>query len=184
MWFRLTHTAFISLLVPFNGVSFFKSWNKIWQFGLRIHLSAASDVLLLSLGPQPSLGLGLLHKIRLNFLEASQQFSFLQGRVVSPTPDPHPGGPGRCIYILQRQDVYPFSRLLRHAWVTVGLFLFPGHHTGMWCTYLRQTVRPDKPGRSGADSPVPGVQSGPRIKAVTVKDTNRVGIIILFLYCP
>jgi hypothetical protein len=23
-----------------------------------------------------------------------------------------------------------FSRLLRHAWVTVGLFLFPGHHTG------------------------------------------------------
>jgi len=22
-----------------------------------------------------------------------------------------------------------FSRLLRHAWVTVGLFLFPGHHT-------------------------------------------------------
>jgi hypothetical protein len=31
---------------------------------------------LLSLAPQPSLGLGLLHKIRLNFLEASQQFSF------------------------------------------------------------------------------------------------------------
>jgi hypothetical protein len=24
-----------------------------------------------------------------------------------------------------------FSRLLRHAWVTVGLFLFPGHHTGV-----------------------------------------------------
>jgi hypothetical protein len=23
-----------------------------------------------------------------------------------------------------------FSRLLRHAWVTVGLFFFPGHHTG------------------------------------------------------
>jgi len=23
-----------------------------------------------------------------------------------------------------------FSRLLRHAWVTVGLFLFPGHRTG------------------------------------------------------
>jgi hypothetical protein len=31
------------------------------------------------LAPQPSLGLGLLHKIRLNSLEASQQFSFLQG---------------------------------------------------------------------------------------------------------
>jgi hypothetical protein len=63
---------------------------------------------LLSLAPQPSLGLGLLHKIRLNFLEASQQFSFLQGRVISPTPNPHPGGPGLCIYIPQRRGGYPF----------------------------------------------------------------------------
>jgi hypothetical protein len=37
--------------------------------------------------------------IRLNFLEASQQLSFLQGRFVSPMPNPHPGGPGLCIYI-------------------------------------------------------------------------------------
>jgi len=29
-----------------------------------------------------------------------------------------------------------FSRLLRHAWVTVGLFLFPGHHTGIIVTQL------------------------------------------------
>jgi hypothetical protein len=29
-----------------------------------------------------------------------------------------------------------FSRLLRHAWVTVGLFLFLGHHTGSLKTYL------------------------------------------------
>jgi hypothetical protein len=65
-------------------------------------------ILLLSLAPQPSLGLGLLHKIRLNFLEASQQFAFLHGRVVSPTPNPHPGGPGLCIYIPQRQGGYPF----------------------------------------------------------------------------
>jgi hypothetical protein len=50
------------------------------------------------LAPQPIVGLGLL-KIRLNFLEASQQFSFLQGSVVSPTHNPHPGGPGLCIYI-------------------------------------------------------------------------------------
>jgi hypothetical protein len=56
--------------------------------------------LLLSLSPQPSLGLGLLHKIQLNFLEASQQFSFLQGRVVSLTPNPHPGGPGLLIVII------------------------------------------------------------------------------------
>jgi hypothetical protein len=60
------------------------------------------------LAPQPSLGLGLLLKIRLDFLEASQQFSFLQGRYVSPTPNPHPGGPGLCIYIPQRQGGYPF----------------------------------------------------------------------------
>jgi hypothetical protein len=44
------------------------------------------------LAPQPSLGLGLLLKIRLNILEASQQFTFLQVRVVSPTLNPHPGG--------------------------------------------------------------------------------------------
>jgi hypothetical protein len=61
-----------------------------------------------SLNPQPSLGLGLLDKIRLNFLEASQKLSFLQGRVVSPTPNPHPEVPGLCIYIPQRQGGYPF----------------------------------------------------------------------------
>jgi hypothetical protein len=56
-----------------------------------------------SLAPQPSLGLGLLHKIQLNFLETFQQFSSLEGRFVSPTPNSHPGGPGLCIYIPQRQ---------------------------------------------------------------------------------
>jgi hypothetical protein len=60
------------------------------------------------LAPQPSVGLGLLLKIRLNFLEASQQFSFLEGKVVSPTPNPHSGGPGLCIYISQRQGGYTF----------------------------------------------------------------------------
>jgi hypothetical protein len=39
---------------------------------------------------QPSVGLGLLLKIRLNFLEASQQFSFLPGRVLAPRPTPIP----------------------------------------------------------------------------------------------
>jgi hypothetical protein len=53
---------------------------------------------LLSLAPQPSLGLGLLHKIRLNFLEAYHQFSFLQGRVVSPTPNLHSRRPGLYLY--------------------------------------------------------------------------------------
>jgi hypothetical protein len=85
----------------------------------------------------PSLGHGLLHKIQLNFLEASQQFSFLQGRVVSPKAIPHPGGPGPSVFISPRGRVVThFSRLLRDAWVTVGLFLFPGHHTGKSVTYL------------------------------------------------
>jgi hypothetical protein len=64
-------------------------------------------IIILSLASQPSLGLGLLHKIRLNFLEASQQFSFLQGRVVSPTPNPIPEDQA-SIYIPQRQGGYPF----------------------------------------------------------------------------
>jgi hypothetical protein len=65
-------------------------------------------LLVLSSAVQPSLGHGILQKIQLNFLEASQQFSLLLGMVVSPTPNPHPGGPGLCIYIPQRQGGYPF----------------------------------------------------------------------------
>jgi hypothetical protein len=65
------------------------------------------------------------------FLGGFSTIFFLQGRAVSPTPNPHPGGPGLCIYIPQMQGGYPFWSLLRHAWVTVGLFLFPGHHTGI-----------------------------------------------------
>jgi len=38
--------------------------------------------------PQPSLGLAILHKIWLNFVEASQQFSFLEDRVFIPTSNP------------------------------------------------------------------------------------------------
>jgi hypothetical protein len=49
--------------------------------------------------PQPSLDLGLLHKIQLNFLEASQLFPFLQGRIVSPTPNP-PSWRTRPLYYL------------------------------------------------------------------------------------
>jgi hypothetical protein len=64
--------------------------------------------------------------------------TFVQGWIVSPAPNPQPGGPGLRIYDLQRQGgpaVPPgtgthFSLLLRHAWVTVGLFFLPGHHTG------------------------------------------------------
>jgi hypothetical protein len=59
--------------------------------------------------------------------------TFLLGWILSPAPNPQPGGPGLCIYDPQRQGCpakpqalgTDFSRLLQHAWVTVGLFLIP-----------------------------------------------------------
>jgi hypothetical protein len=42
------------------------------------------------------------------FLGGFSTIFFLQVRVVSPTPNPHPGGPGLYIYIPQRQGGYPF----------------------------------------------------------------------------
>jgi hypothetical protein len=42
------------------------------------------------------------------FLGGFSTIFFLRGRVVSPAPNPHPGGPGLCIYIPQRQGGYPF----------------------------------------------------------------------------
>jgi hypothetical protein len=42
------------------------------------------------------------------FLGGFSRIFFLQGRVVSPTPNPHPRGPGLCIHIPQRQGGYPF----------------------------------------------------------------------------
>jgi hypothetical protein len=106
-----------------------------------------SILLLLSLSPQPSLGLGLLHKIRLNFLEASQQFSFLQSRVVSPTPNLHPGGPGLLdmynvrdmqhnvlvLFILTEthtKKVLLFAFIILDTFLTSLCFSFPeSHHT-------------------------------------------------------
>jgi hypothetical protein len=64
--------------------------------------------------------------------------TFLQGWIVSPAPNPQPGEPGLRINDpgYRVAQLYPqalgthFSRLLRHAWVTVGLLFNPGHHTG------------------------------------------------------
>jgi hypothetical protein len=70
--------------------------------------------------------------MRLNFLEASQQFSFFFYRVglLAPRPTPIPEDQA-SVFISPRDRVAAhFSRLLRHIWVTVGLFLFSGHHTG------------------------------------------------------
>jgi hypothetical protein len=70
------------------------------------------------LAPQPSLGLGLLHKIRLNFLEASQQFSFLQVKVVSSTPNPHPGGISKLLYFYYICFLYYVYILIEYVMTT------------------------------------------------------------------
>jgi hypothetical protein len=97
---------------------------------------------ILSLVPQPSLGLGLLHKLRLNFMEASQQFSFYRVELLAPRPTPITEDQA-SVFISPRGKVAThFSRLLRQAWVTVGLFVFPGHHTGIWVVSSLHDFRP------------------------------------------
>jgi hypothetical protein len=54
-----------------------EDWRRL--LNEELHNLYASTHVLLSLAPQPSLGLGLFHKIRLNFLEASQQFVYRVG---------------------------------------------------------------------------------------------------------
>jgi hypothetical protein len=113
-WFSLLH---INPTLNLPGTSKFRSVSMFL-------------ILLLSLAPQPSLGLGLLHKIRLNFLEASQQFSFYRVGLLALRPTPMPDDQASVFISPRGRVATHFSRLLRHAWVTVGLFLFPGHHTG------------------------------------------------------
>jgi hypothetical protein len=63
-------------------------------------------------------------------VEASQQFSFYRVGLLAPRPTPIPVDQ-TSVFISPRGRVAThFSRLLRHAWVTVGLFLFPGHNSG------------------------------------------------------
>jgi hypothetical protein len=50
--------------------------------------------------------------------------------LLAPRPTPIPEDQA-SVFISPRSRVAThFSRLLRHTLVTVGLFLFPGHHTG------------------------------------------------------
>jgi hypothetical protein len=81
---------------------------------------------LVSLAPQPSLG--LFHKIRLNFLEASQHFLFYRIGLLVPRPTPIPGDQASVFISSRGRVATHFIRLLRHAWVMAGLFLFPCHH--------------------------------------------------------
>jgi hypothetical protein len=82
------------------------SHNRFTGF-VNIYIAYILSTFFFSLAPQPSLGLGILRNLLpLKIAKFLGGFStiFLQGRVVSTTPNPHPGGPGLCIYIPQRQD--------------------------------------------------------------------------------
>jgi hypothetical protein len=58
-------------------------------------------------------------------LEASQQFSFYRVGLLASRSTPIPEGQASLFISPIRRVATHFSRLLRHAWVTVGLFLFP-----------------------------------------------------------
>jgi hypothetical protein len=79
---------------------------------------------------QPNTGPGLLP------LWGFLTITLFQGWIVSPTPNLEDQAsvfmtPGDRVAQLYPQGLGThFSRLLRHAWVTVGLFYNPGHLTG------------------------------------------------------
>jgi hypothetical protein len=73
-------------------------------------------------------------------LEAYQQFSFLQVGLLAPRPTPMPEDQASVFVSPRGRVATHFSRLLRHAWVTVGLFLLPGHHTGNIIYYYKSNV--------------------------------------------
>jgi hypothetical protein len=65
------------------------------------------------------------------FLGGFSTIFFYSVGLLAPSPTPIPEDQVSVLFIsLKGMVVSHFSRLLRHAWVTVGLFLFPGHHTG------------------------------------------------------
>jgi hypothetical protein len=56
--------------------------------------------------------------------------NFYRVGLLAPRPTPIPDDHASVFISPRGRVATHFSRLLRHAWVTVGLFLFPGHHTG------------------------------------------------------
>jgi hypothetical protein len=99
--------------------------DRMYLFVMNLFHALCTNVsFLLSLAPQLTLGLGLLHKIRLNFLEASQQISFYRVGLLAPRPIPIPEDQASVFISPKGRVATHFSRLLRHAWVTMGLFLY------------------------------------------------------------
>jgi hypothetical protein len=59
-------------------------------------------------------------------------FLFYRVGLLAPRPTPIPEDQVSVFISPRGRVATHFSRLLQHAWVTVGLFLFPGHHTGIF----------------------------------------------------
>jgi hypothetical protein len=57
-------------------------------------------------------------------------FFFYRVGLLAPRPTPIPEVQASVFISPRGRVATHFSHLLRHSWVTVGLFLFPGHHTG------------------------------------------------------
>jgi hypothetical protein len=55
-------------------------------------------------------------------------FFFYKVGLLAPRPTPMPEDQASVFISPRGRVATHFSCLLRHAWVTVGLFLFPGHH--------------------------------------------------------
>jgi hypothetical protein len=66
-------------------------------------------------------------------------FFFYRVGLLAPRPTPIPEDQASVFISPRGRVATHFSRLLRPAWVTVGLFLFPGHHTGKcipWASHI------------------------------------------------
>jgi hypothetical protein len=88
-------------------------WHSFLPLGAVVSLFCLFLLLLLlSLSPQPSLGLGFLHKIWLNFLRLLNNFLFYRVGLLAPRPTPIPEVQ-TSVFISPRGRVAThFSRLL------------------------------------------------------------------------
>jgi hypothetical protein len=73
------------------------------------------------------------------FLGGFSTIFFYRVGLLAPRPTPIPEDQASVFISPRGRVATHFSRPLRHAWITVGLFLFHGHHTGNF-----QEVSPTK----------------------------------------
>jgi hypothetical protein len=104
---------------------------------IRLH---GTVFFLLSLAPQPSLGLGL-HKIRLNFLEASQQFSFYRVGLLAPRPTPILEDPSwHGAQLKKHGENFTFTITTNMFCLLFVLYERNGHHVNECSQYFASSV--------------------------------------------